>query len=312
VAKVTVVGAGNVGGQVAARVARSGLVDEIALVDVIPGLADGIALDIAQCAPIDGFTARVTGSTDYGPTEYSDVVVVTSGRPRQPGQSRLDLLAMNAEIVSDVVGKVVSRSPYCVLILVTNPLDEMTYLAWRVSGLPHERVLGMAGTLDSSRFRTFLAWELGVPASEVDALTLGSHGDTMVPVTSLSTVGGKPLAELVPAERLERIARRTRDGGAEIVGLLKRGSAFHAPGASVAVMVSSIVRDEHRMHPACAWLTGEFGISEVFLGVPAVLGRRGVERIEELPLGDTELAALREAGEKVGERCRDLDRVLER
>lgn len=309
-AKVTVVGAGNVGGQVAARMARSGLVDEVVLVDIVPGLAEGIALDIAQCAPIDGFRARLTGSTDYAPTEHSDVVVITSGRPRQPGQSRLDLLAMNAEIVSDVVGKVVSRSPYCVLILVTNPLDEMTHLAWRASGFPHERVMGMAGTLDSSRFRTFLGWELGVPPAEVDALTLGSHGDTMVPIVSLSTVNGRPLAELVPADRLERIAQRTRDGGAEIVSLLERGSAFHAPGASVAEMVRSIVGDEHRMHPACAWLTGEYGISGVFLGVPAVLGRRGVERVQELPLDDTELAALRDAGEKVGERCRDLDRLL--
>lgn len=308
--KVTIVGAGNVGGAAAARLARSPCVDELILVDAIPGLAEGIALDISQCAALDRFDTRIIGSTGYGPTEHSDVVVVTAGRARQPGQSRLDLLAMNAKIVSEVVAQAVARSPYAVLILVTNPLDEMTYLSWRISGVPLERVMGMAGVLDSSRFRLLLGQALGVAPAEVEAITLGSHGDTMVPIISGSHVGGRPLVELLPATTLERIAARTRDGGAEIVALLKRGSAFHAPGASIGAMVEAIVDDRRETHPTCAWLEGQYGIEGVFLGVPAVLGRRGVEDIVELPLSDAELAALREAAEKVAERCRDLDGVL--
>ncbi len=308
--KVTIVGAGNVGGAAAERLARSPCVDELVLVDAVPGLAEGIALDIAQCAALDGFDTSVAGATDYGPTEHSDVVVVTAGRARQPGQSRLDLLSMNAEIVSEVVARVASRSPYAVLIVVTNPLDEMTHLARRVSGFPHGRVMGMAGVLDSARYRLFLAEALRVPPAEVDAITLGSHGDTMVPIVSASTVEGTPLAELLPASALQRIAQRTRHGGAEIVALLKRGSAFHAPGASIAAMVEAIVDDRRQTLPVCAWVEGPYGIDGVFLGVPAVLGRRGVEEIVELPLADDELAALREAAETVAERCRDLDRVL--
>ena len=307
--KITIVGAGNVGGAAAERLARSPCVDELALVDAIPGLAEGIALDIAQCAPLDGFDTRITGSTGYGPTENSDVVVVTAGRARQPGQDRLDLLAMNAKIVSEVVASVAARSPYAILITVTNPLDEMTHLAWQVSGFPPRRVMGMAGVLDSSRFRTFLGWALGVPPAEVEAITLGSHGDTMVPVLSQSRVRGAPLTELLPPATLERIAHRTREGGAEIISLLKRGSAFHAPGGSIATMVESIVDDRREVHPTCVFLDGQYGIRDLFLGVPAVLGRRGVEDIVELPLDAAELAALREAAEKVSARCRDLDRL---
>ena len=308
--KVTIVGAGNVGGAAAERLTRSPCVDELVLIDAVPGLAEGIALDIAQCAPIDGSATRVVGSTEYGRTENSDVVVVTAGRARQPGQSRLDLLATNAEIVSDVAARVAARSPYSVLIVVTNPLDEMTYLAWRVSGFPTGRVMGMAGVLDSSRFRTFLAWELGVLPAEVEAITLGSHGDTMVSASSLARVRGTPISELLPRQAIERIERRTRDGGAEIVSLLERGSAFHAPGASIATMVEAIVDDRRETHPTCAWLTGEYGIDGVFLGVPAVLGRRGVERIEELALADDELTALRGAATTVASRCQELDRIF--
>lgn len=309
-AKVTIVGAGNVGGQAAARLARSPAVGEVVLVDAVPGLAEGIALDIAQCAALDGFDTRVVGSSGYDETEHSDVVVVTAGRARQPGQSRMDLLETNAGIVSDVIGKAVSRSPYAVLVLVTNPLDEMTYLAWRVAGFPHERVMGMAGVLDSSRFRLFLGRALGVPPAEVEALTLGSHGDTMVPIVSASRVGARPLAELLPPETLERIAQRTRDGGAEIVALLKKGSAFHAPGASIVEMVRAVVEDRRETLPACAWVSGQYGIDGVFLGVPAVLGRRGVLDVVELPLAPEEQEALRQASAKVTERCRDLDRLL--
>ena len=310
--KVTIVGAGNVGGAAAERLARSACVDELVLVDAVPGLAEGIALDIAQCAPLDGFGTRVVGGMDYGPTEHSDVVVVTAGRARQPGQDRLDLLAANAEIVSSVVAQAVSRSPYAVLVVVTNPLDEMTYLAWRVSGLPHGRVLGMAGVLDSSRLRTFLAWELGVEAATVDAITLGSHGDTMVPVLSRATSDGRAIADLIGVHRLSQIARRAREGGAEIVSLLRKGSAFHAPGASIAAMVEAIVDDRHELMPACAWVDGTWGISGVFLGVPAILGRRGIERVEELALAEDEVAALREAARTVTARCGDVDRLRAR
>jgi len=308
--KVTIVGAGNVGGAAAERLARSPRIDDLVLVDAIPGLAEGIALDVSQCAALDGFDTRIVGSTDYGPTEYSDVVVVTAGRARQPGQSRMDLLSMNAAIVSEVVAHAASKSPYAVLIVVTNPLDEMTYLSWRVSGFPTERVMGMAGVLDTARYRLFLSMELGVPAAEIEASTLGSHGDTMVPIVSASSVGGTPLGDLLPTSALERIARRTRDGGAEIVALLKKGSAFHAPGASIAAMVESIVEDRRRTLPTCAWVEGAYGIDGVFLGVPAVLGRRGVEEVVELPLSVSELAALREAGATVAARCLDLDAVL--
>lgn len=308
--KVTIVGAGNVGGSAAERLARSPCVDELVLVDAVPGLAEGIALDIAQCAPIDGFDTSIVGSTEYGPTEWSDVVVVTAGRARQPGQDRLDLLAMNAAIVSEVVGRAAARSPYAVLILVTNPLDEMTYLGWRVSGFPAGRVMGMAGALDSARYRTFLGRELGVSPSEVEALALGSHGDTMVPVVGAASVRGRPLLELLPPAALERVARRTREAGAEIVSLLKRGSAFHAPGASIASMVEAIVDDRHEALPACAQLSGEYGIEGTFVGVPVVLGRRGIERIEQIALTDGELHALREAASKIRSRCDELDRLL--
>jgi len=310
VPKVTIVGAGNVGGAAAERLARSAAIDQLVLVDALPGLAEGTALDVAQCSPLDGFATRVTGVDDYGPTEHSDVVVVTAGRARQPGQSRLDLLTGNARIVTDVVTHVAARSPYAVLIVVTNPLDEMTHLAWRVSGFPPERVLGMAGVLDAARYRTFLAAALGVPPADVDAITLGSHGDTMVPVPSQATVAGAPLATLLPASALERIAARTRDGGAEIVTLLKRGSAFHAPGASIAAMVEAVASDRKTVLPACVRASGEYGIEGTFVGLPARLGRRGVEEIVELPLANDELDALRRAAATVTERCRDLDRVL--
>lgn len=305
--KVTIVGAGNVGGAAAERLARSPCVDELVLVDAVPGLAEAIALDIAQCAPLDGFQTRVVGGIDYAPTEHSDVVVVTAGRARQPGQDRLDLLVTNAEIVSSVIAQAASRSPFAVLLIVTNPLDEMTYHAWRTSGFPAERVIGMAGVLDSARLRTFLGWELKIPPTEIEAMTLGSHGDTMVPVLSRASARGRPVAELIDRGRLEQVAARARDGGAEIVSLLKRGSAFHAPGASIAEMVEAIVDDRHEVMPACVWVDGAWGISGVFLGVPAVLGRRGVERIEQLELAPDEIAALRVAASVVAERCTDID-----
>lgn len=309
-AKVTIVGAGNVGGAAAERLARSAAIDRLVLVDALPGLAEGVALDIAQCAPLDGFATRVTGTDDDALTEHSDVVVITAGRARQPGQSRLDLLTGNAAIVGDVAARIAVRSPYAVMIVVTNPLDEMTHLAWRRSGFPPERVMGMAGVLDSARYRTFLAAALKVAPAEVEAITLGSHGDTMVPVPSRATVAGTPVAPLLPAATLDRIAARTRDGGAEIVALLRRGSAFHAPGASIAAMVEAVVGDRGDVLPACVWASGQYGIEDTFVGLPARLGRRGVEEIVELSLTDGERAALRRAAATVAERCRELDRVL--
>jgi malate dehydrogenase len=309
VPKVSIIGSGNVGGSTALRLARSPCVDELILVDSAPGLAAGTALDIAQCAALDGFDGGVSGTEGYGPTEHSDVVVVTAGLARRPGQSRLDLLATNARIVSEVVARAVERSPHAVLIVVTNPLDEMTHLAWRTSGFPPARVMGMAGVLDSARYRAFAGWELGLAPHEVNAMTLGSHGDTMVPIPSQGDAGGRPLGELLSSHALERIARRTRDAGAEIVALLRRGSAFHAPGASIALMVESVIDDRRQTLPACVWVSGQYGIDGVFLGVPAVIGRRGVEEIVELPLERQELADLRTAASIVADRCRDLDRL---
>ena len=309
-AKVTIVGAGNVGGAAAERLARSPGIDHLILVDAVPGLAEGTALDIAQCAALDGFATRVAGGTDYGSTEHSDVVVVTAGRARRPGQSRLDLLRDNARVVGEVVARVAARSPYAVLIVVTNPLDEMTHLARRASAFPPERVVGMAGVLDSARYRVFLAHALSVPPAAVEAITLGSHGDTMVPVPSLATANGTAVSSLLPPSALERVAERTRDGGAEIVALLQRGSAFHAPGASIATMVDAVVMDRKRIVPACVWASGAYGIEGTFVGLPARIGRRGVEEIVELPLTPEELAALRRAAGTVSERCAELDRAL--
>jgi malate dehydrogenase len=306
---VTIVGAGNVGGAVASRLARTPNVDRIVLVDVARGLAEGTALDIAHCAALDGTGTSVVGTEDHAVGENADVLVVTAGRARRPGESRSDLTAGNAAIVRDAVRAAAARSPFAVMVVVTNPLDEMTYLASRASGFPAERVVGMAGVLDSARYRYLLARALGGAAHEVDALTLGSHGDTMVPVPSLATFRGKPVRDLLTEPTIHEIGRRTRDAGAEIVALLRRGSAFHAPGASAARMVSAIAGDSRETMPACAWVDGEYGVTGIFLGVPSVLGRRGVEGVIELPLAPDELGALREAAATIAERCRTLDAV---
>jgi malate dehydrogenase len=308
--KVAVVGAGNVGGAVAARLAATGGADEVALIDVAPGLAEGTALDIAHAVSIYGSKTRLTGSVDYEVADHADVIVVTAGRARRPGESRADLTRGNATIVRSVVTQVAARAPFAVLIVVTNPLDEMTYLAWRTSGFPAGRVMGMAGVLDSARYRYHLARALGGDAVDVEARTLGSHGDTMVPVPSLATYRGTPITDLLSSAAIEAAGVRTRDAGAEVVALLRSGSAYHAPGASVAEMVEAIVGDRKRTLPVCAWLSGQYGIDGVFLGVPGTLGRRGVESIEELPLRPQELDALRRAAATVADRCRDLDRAV--
>ena len=288
--KVTVIGAGNVGATAAQRIAEAGLAD-VVLVDIVEGLPQGKALDLAEAAPIVLHDSRLTGTNDYAETAGSDIVVVTSGLARQPGMSRDDLLFKNAGIVRSVVEQAVRHSPDCILIVVTNPLDAMCHVAKDASGFPRERVLGMAGVLDSARFRTFIAQELGVSVEDTHAFVLGGHGDTMVPLPRYSTVAGIPITELLPAERIEALVERTRNGGAEIVGLLKTGSAFYAPGASVFEMVEAILLDRKRVLPCAVYLQGEYGTRDLFVGVPCVLGAGGMERVVEIPLTPDEQAA---------------------
>jgi malate dehydrogenase len=307
--RVTVVGSGFVGATTTMRVAQKGLADEVVMVDIIEGLPQGLALDMNQSSPIEGFEPVVRGTNDYGDTAGSDVVVITAGLPRQPGMTRMDLLEKNAGIMRHVAEQVRSTSPEAIVIVVSNPLDEMTFLAAQVTGFPKERVMGMAGTLDSARLRYFVAEEIGVSPSKVDAITLGSHGEAMVPLPGQATVEGKPLKELVDDATLERLYQRTRDAGAEIVQYLKKGSAYFAPSAAVAEMVNAIVDDTKDVLPVCAWVTGQYGIADVYVGVPVRLGRKGVEEVVELALGDEELAALRAAAEGIRSKCQDLGQV---
>ena len=305
--KVTVVGAGNVGSNTARRVAESNLCDEVVMIDIVEGLPQGLALDINQSAPVEGFETLVTGTNDYADTAGSEVVVITAGLPRKPGMSRMDLLEKNAEIVRGVTEQVAENSPDTVIIVVSNPLDEMTYLASVVSGFPKERVMGMAGVLDSSRLRFFIAEKLNVAPTEVEAITLGSHGDQMVALPRHATVQGKPLPELVDDSTLEELFQRTRDAGAEIVGYLKKGSAFYAPSSSAVAMVKAILSDTGEVQPTCAWTSGQYGISDVYLGVPAKLGAGGVKDVVELDLNEDETAKLKEAAEAIRSKCADLD-----
>jgi malate dehydrogenase len=306
--KVTVVGSGFVGQTTAMRLLEKDLA-EVCLIDIIEGKPQGLALDLKEAAPVEGYEPLITGTNDYADTTGSDIVVITAGFPRQPGMSRMDLLGKNAAIMRDVIGNVVPGSPDAILIVVSNPLDEMTYLAAEASGFPKQRVFGMAGVLDSARLRYFIAEELRVSPSDVDAITLGSHGEAMVALPRQATVGGKPLPELVDETTLERLFQRTRDGGAEVVALLKSGSAYYAPSASIAAMVGAIVRDTRETLPVCAWTTGQYGISDVYVGVPAKLGRGGVEEIVELDLNEDELGRLREAAEGIRTKCADLASV---
>ena len=306
--RVTVVGSGFVGQTTALRLVQGGLA-EVVLIDIVEGLPQGIALDMRQSAPVVGFEPRITGTNDYADTAGSDVVVITAGLPRQPGMSRMDLLGKNAGIVRDVVERIAHGSPEAIVIVVTNPLDEMTHLASEVSGFPKRRVMGMAGVLDSARLRSFIAEELGVSPRAVQAMTLGSHGESMVPLPRHATVDGKPLAELVDEPTLERLYARTRDAGAEIVALLKKGSAYYAPSASVTRMIEAIAGGGNDPLPVCAWCTGQYGIDGVYVGVPARLSGRGVEEIVELDLNQDELGALREAAEGIRAKCADLGRL---
>lgn len=309
-AKVTVVGAGNVGSNTARRIAERNLADEVVMTDIVEGLPQGLALDINQSAPVVGFETLVKGTNDYADTAGSEVVVITAGLPRKPGMSRMDLLAANSEIVGGVTKEIAKNSPEAVIIVVSNPLDEMTWLAAHVSQFPKERVMGMAGVLDSARLRFFIAEKLGVPPTSVEAITLGSHGDQMVALPRHAKVQGKPLPELVDDKGLQELFTRTRDAGAEIVGYLKKGSAFYAPSASAAAMVNAIVGDTGDVLPTCAWTTGQYGVSDTYLGVPAKLGRGGVQEIIELELTDDEAKQLREAADAIKAKCEELASTL--
>ncbi len=307
--KVTVVGSGFVGQTTAMRVLQKGLADQVVLTDIVEGLPQGIALDLKESAPVEGFQPNIVGTNDYADTAGSGIVVITAGFPRQPGMSRMDLLGKNAGIMRDVIQRIAPSSPDAIIIVVTNPLDEMTFLAAEASGFPKQRVMGMAGVLDSARLRFFIAEELGVSPLGVEAMTLGSHGDAMIALPRHATVDGTPLPELVDRVTLDRLFQRTRDGGAEIVALLKKGSAYYAPSASITQMVAAIAGDSREVLPVCAWATGQYGISDVYVGVPAKLGRGGVEEIVELDLNDDELAALRGAAEGIRAKCADLANV---
>jgi malate dehydrogenase len=298
--KVTVIGAGNVGATTAQRIAEAGLAD-VVLVDIVEGLPQGKGLDLAEAAPVVGHDARVTGTNDYAETAGSDIVVVTSGIPRKPGMSRDELVATNAGIVGGVVEQAARVSPDAILIIVTNPLDAMCHVALKASGFPRERVLGMAGVLDSARFRTFIAAELGVSVEDTHAFVLGGHGDTMVPLSRYSTVAGVPITELLPPDRVRALEERTAAGGAEIVALLKTGSAFYAPAASTFEMVESILLDRKRVLPCAVLLQGEFGVEGLFVGVPVVLGAAGLERIFEIELTAEEQAAFQASAAAVRE-----------
>ena len=292
--KITVIGGGFVGEHVAVGCAQRELGDVI-LLDILEGVPQGKGLDLFESSPVEGFDSEVRGTNDYLETAGSDVVVITAGLARKPGMSRDDLLRKNAEIVRTCAENVRTKSPDAIVIVVSNPLDVMAYVAKSVTKFPKERVIGMAGILDTARFRSFIALELGVSVESVSALVLGGHGDSMVPLPRLTTVGGIPLTELCSPERIEAIVKRTAGGGGEIVSLLKTGSAYHAPAASVVEMVESILRDKRKILPCAAWLEGEYGIHGVFVGVPVMLGTRGIEKIYEIRLEADELKALRES-----------------
>ncbi len=300
--KVTVIGAGNVGATVAQRLAERDFYD-IVLLDIpqVDGMPQGKALDLLESGPVVGYDSMVIGTTNYDDTADSDLVVITSGLPRKPGMTRDDLLLTNANIVKQVTENVVSRSPNCFIIVVTNPLDAMVQLCQKVSGFPKNRVIGMAGVLDSARYRTFIAQELGVSVEDVSAFVLGGHGDTMVPLPRYSTVSGIPITELLSAERIEALSKRAANGGAEIVALLKTGSAFYAPSAAVVAMVDSILRDKKRVLPCATLLEGEYGINGLYVGVPVKLGAGGVEQIIEINLSDDEKVAFQRSADAVQE-----------
>lgn len=307
--KITVIGAGNVGGTTAQRLVETGRYD-VVLLDIIEGVPQGKGLDLLQACPLVGSDGQIGGAQDYAATAGSSVVVITSGIPRKPGMSREQLVETNANIVKTVVRQAATVSPDAILLVVTNPLDVMTYVAQKVSKFPRERVLGMAGVLDAARFQAFIAAELRVSVDNVHAMVLGGHGDAMVPLIRYTTVAGVPLSEWLPKDRIDALVKRTQDGGAEIVSLLKTGSAFYAPSAAIVAMIEAIMLDSKKILPCAALCRGEYGVDGLFVGVPVKLGRRGVEEIVRLTLTEDEQAALAKSAVVVGELCRLVDTML--
>ena len=303
--KITVIGAGNVGATTAQRLAEKEFGD-IVLVDIVEGLPQGKGLDLMEAGPIYNYDCKIIGTNSYEETDNSDLVVITSGLPRKPGMSRDDLVKVNADIVKSVVGQVVEKSPDAILIVVSNPLDVMTYVTYKVSKFPRERVIGMAGVLDTSRMRNFIAMELNVSVENVHTFVLGGHGDTMVPLARYTTVAGIPVTELIPEDRLDAIVKRTRDGGAEIVSLLKTGSAFYAPAASIVEMIDSIVKDKKKILPCTVLCNGEYGFDDIFIGLPVKLGKRGLEQIIEIKLNKEESEALKKSADAVKKLCQGI------
>lgn len=305
--KITVAGAGNVGATTALRIAEKQLAEKVVLIDIIEGVPQGKGLDIWESSPVELFDTSVIGTNNYLDTKGSDLVIITAGMARKPGMSRDDLLTANARIVQSVTEQIVALSPQCIIIVVSNPLDVMTYVARQVSGFERNRVIGMAGVLDSSRFRLFISNELGVSVQDVHAMVLGGHGDTMVPLVRYSTVAGIPISELIPEERITELVRRARNGGIEIVNYLKTGSAYYAPSSSVVEMVESIAKNKRRILPCSAWLEGEYGLHNVYCGVPVILGSNGIEKIVELKLTPEERDELKRSADDVQAGMKKLD-----
>ncbi len=303
--KISIIGAGFVGATAAHWAAQKELGD-IVLVDILEGIPQGKALDLFQAGPIEGFDSRIIGTNGYEETKDSDVVIITSGVPRKPGMSREDLLDVNRKIIESVVGQVVEKSPNAILIIVTNPLDTMTYLAFKKSGFPKQRVMGMAGILDTARFKAFISMELGVSVEDIQALLLGGHGDEMVPLPRYTTVSGIPLSQLLPKDKIDRLVDRTRKGGGEIVNLLKTGSAFYAPSAAAIQMTEAILKDKKRILPCCVYLEGEYGLRDICFGVPIKLGAGGVESIIELELTEEEKDLVLKSAESVKKSISEL------
>ena len=307
--KITVVGAGQVGSTVAQLTAYKNLGD-VVIIDIVEGVPQGKALDLQESSCLQDFDSLVTGTNDYKDTANSDIVVITAGLPRKPGMSREDLLATNAKIVQSVTENIMEHSPDPIVIVVSNPLDAMVYMAKKTSNLPKNKIIGMAGVLDSARLRTFVSLELGCSLVDVDAMVLGGHGDSMVPLPRYTSVSGISITELMTPEQIERVVERTRKGGAEIVSLLKTGSAFYAPGASVVKMIEAILQDKRRILPCTAYLEGEYGWSGIFFGVPVMMGVHGIEKIIELNMTDEEQAALNNSAEEVKKTCSEIDEIL--
>ena len=306
---ITIIGAGNVGATAAQKIAYDELAHEVVIVDVVEDLPQGKGLDMFQAMPVIGSDTRVIGTNTYDATANSDIVIMTAGLARKPGMSRDDLLFKNAEIVKSCIEQAYAKSPNAFFIVVSNPLDVMTYVALKATGLPRHKVIGMAGVLDSARYRTFIAMELGVSVEDINAFVLGGHGDTMVPLPRFTTVAGVPLAELMPQDRIDAIVKRTANGGAEIVGLLKTGSAYYAPSASAVEMAECIIKDKRRILPCAVWLEGEYGLRDVVCGVPIVIGKNGMERIFEIKLSAEEQAALAKSADDVRQNMAKLTNV---